>query len=291
MRISTGYQFDSYSRGVSEAQQRMLEAQMRAQSGKRISKPSDDPAGAAAVVRMGTLKESLEQYEKNATAAKGILGATENALGGVADLAKRAYELAVRGANATSSPEARAAMAAEAAEMQRRLVSLGNSQDPSGGYLFAGQRTDQAPFAANMAYQGDAGVRQAEIGADQTLVVGTPGTPLLTDLYARLETLRTALVDNDPRQVGDVALPALQKSVDAVTLERGVIGTKLNTVADATSAHGRRMDELTSRISDTEELDLGQAIMDYRLAETAYEAALNVASQGFRLSLMDFIRG
>jgi len=69
------------------------------------------------------------------------------------------------------------------------------------------------------------------------------------------------------------------------------VGARLRTVDDLTERYIRMSDEFTKHISDVEEVDVDQAIMQYRLAETAYTAALQVASQGFRLSLMDFIRG
>lgn len=294
MRISTGHQFDSYSRGVSDTQRKLLEAQVRAQSGKRINKASDDPTGAASSVRLGSLKQSLAQYRTNGTTAKGVLGTTENALSDINDLAKQAYQLAVQGGTDTVSAESRKAMAAEVATMQKKLVDLGNSQDPNGGYLFAGQRNDQPAFAVEsggLVYKGDGRTRFAEVAADQTVPLNSSGTPLLTDLYARLETLRTGLLDGSTAQISGTSIPEMQKSIDAVNLERASVGNRMNTVEELETQHLRREDELTSRITDIEEVDLTQAIMDYRLAETAYEAALNVASQGFRLSLMDFIRG
>ena len=294
MRISTGHQFDSYSRGVSESQRKLLDAQMRAQSGKRINQASDDPVGASSVVRMGALKASIEQYRANAAMAKGVLGATEGTLGEINDLAKQAYQLAVRGATDSVDAAARKTMAGEVAELQRRIADLGNAKDPNGGYLFAGQRNDKPAFAiegGNLSYMGDGRPRFAEVSADQTVTLNTSGNPLLTDLYGRLETLRAALVNGETQKISETSIPEMQKSIDALNLERGSIGSRLNTLEDLETQHLRREDELTARISDVEEVDMTQAIMDYRLAETAYEAALNVASQGFRLSLMDFIRG
>ena len=294
MRISTGHQFDSYSRGVTDTQRKLLEAQVRAQSGKRINKASDDPTGAASSVRLGALKQSMAQYRTNGITAKGVLGTTENALSDINDLAKQAYQLAVQGGTDTASPESRKAMAAEVATLQKKLVDLGNSQDPNGGYLFAGQRNDQPAFAVEsggLVYKGDGRTRLAEVAADQTVALNTSGTPLLTDLYARLETLRQGLMDGSAAQISGTSIPEMQKSIDAVNLERASVGNRMNTVEELATQHLRREDELSSRITDIEEVDLTQAIMDYRLAETAYEAALNVASQGFRLSLMDFIRG
>ena len=294
MRISTGYQFDSYSRGVSETQRRMLETQQRASSGKRINKASDDPNGAASVVRLGALKASLGQYRSNVTMAKGALSSTESTLSTINDLAKEAYQVSVAGSSDTTDAAGRKAMAAQVSQLQQRLVDLGNTKDPSGGYLFAGQRNDQPAFAVEaggLVYKGDGRTRFAEVGADQTVAVNSSGNPLLTDLYGRLETLKKALTDGDAKQISEASIPDMQKSIDALNLERASIGTRLNTLEDTETSHLRREDELTGRISDIEEVDMSQAIMDYRLAESAYEAALNVASQGFRLSLMDFIRG
>lgn len=294
MRISTSHQFDSYSRGISDTQRKLLEAQMRAQTGKRINKASDDPTGAASAVRMNSLKQSLGQYRENGLTAKGVLGTTESTLSDINDLAKQAYQLAVQGGTDTASPEARKAIAAEVAQLQKKLVDLGNSQDPNGGYLFAGQRNDQPAFAVeggSLVYKGDGRTRFAEVAADQTLALNTSGTPLLTDLYTRLEKLRTGLENGSTTQISGTSIPEMQKSIDAVNLERASVGARMNTVEELETQHLRREDELTSRLSDVEEVDLTQAIMEYRQAETAYEAALNVASQGFRLSLMDFIRG
>ncbi|MGV3614639.1 MAG: flagellar hook-associated protein FlgL [Fimbriimonas sp.] len=294
MRISTNHQFDSFSRGITDTQRKLVESQMRATTGKRINRASDDPTGAGSLVRMGAVKQSIGQYVQNGKMAKGVLAATEGALSDVNDLAKEAYQLAVRGASDTVNAASRAAMAAEVVGMQKRLVDLGNTQDANGGYLFAGQRNDKPPFTAqgsNLVYNGDGRTRFAELAADQTVPINTSGTPLMTDLYTRLESLRQALTDGNTEKLSQTSIPEMQKSVDALNLERSVIGTRLNTVADLEVQHLRREDELTGRISDVEEVDMTQAIMDYRLAETAYEAALNVASQGFRLSLMDFIRG
>jgi flagellar hook-associated protein 3 FlgL len=199
----------------------------------------------------------------------------------------------VRGGNDTLDSAARKALASEVGELQRRLVDLGNATDPLGGYLFGGQNNAAPPFSATggtLNYTGDGNPRQVELSADAVVPVSTPGQPLLTNLYERLDALRKGLADGTAATVSS-EIENLRKSVQEINLERGAIGARLQTVSNVESQHLRREDELTARISDTEEVDMGEAIMDYRLAETAYEAALNVASQGFRLSLMDFIRG
>lgn len=294
MRISTSYQFGSYTQGVSDTQRKLVESQNRAITGKRISKVSDDPSGAASVIRMSTLKKSLEQYTENANLAKGVLSTTETTLSDINTVAKRAYELSVRGSNDALDAQTRAAMASEVTAMQDRLVSLANTRDPQGGYLFAGQKTDQPAFAlenGTLVFKGDNNKRLSEVAANETIDVNVNGSPLIDGLYAQLNSLKASLQNNDITGLSDTSLPAIQKSMDSIALSRAGVGNRINTVSDLISQHARRQDELTTRISDTEEVDITQAITDYRMADSAYQAALNVASQGFKLSLMDFIRG
>ena len=64
----------------------------------------------------------------------------------------------------------------------------------------------------------------------------------------------------------------------------------MKTVEATRSTHERREVELKERASDIGEIDYAAAIIDYSAAQSAYEAALQVASKGFSTGLMDFIR-
>lgn len=293
MRISTGYQYDRYSQSLTIAQQKLMDATEQAQSGKRIAKPSDDPSGAAAVVRLSSLKGAIGQYKTNGLSAKASLTTTESTLSDVSEVAKQAYQLAVRGGNGTLSKTDRESLAKEVASLQQRLVDLANTKDPSGGYVFGGTQTESTPFSVTngqMTFAGNTSVRQAEISADATVTLGAQGQPLITDLYGRMESLRTALnagtTDTASTQIAD-----MQTSMDAVNLSRADVGTRLDHVTTQASQLQRREDELAISISDKEDVDITEALIHYQSAQTAYQAALNVVSQGFKYSLMDFIRG
>ena len=123
------------------------------------------------------------------------------------------------------------------------------------------------------------------------MAVNTKGDALFQTAYDRLETLKNSLIGGNVGAISGVSITELQDSQRQFSHARGVVGTKMKRVDDLTRDMDRRKDDLTQGISDVEEIDLSQAVMDYQLAQTAYQAALSVASQGFGLSLMDFIRG
>ncbi|MFQ3587747.1 MAG: flagellar hook-associated protein FlgL [Fimbriimonadaceae bacterium] len=294
MRISTAYQYDSYSRDVNRAQQSYVSAQRLAANGIRVSRPSDDPSAMSAIVSMKSLRRGIDQYEKNLNTAKAVLGFTEGILSESHQIMRRGYELALRGANSPSDQAGREAMAKEIGEMQRRLVALANSTGPSNEFVFGGQAVKTTPFTLSgttLQYNGDNGQRVAETGPGQMIVVSIAGESLFREAYDRLETLRNHLMSGNTGALSGESVSQMQQSMNAFNDARGTVGARLQSIEEARNHHIRRSDELMARISDEQEVDMAEAIVRLKTAETAYTAALTVASQGYRLSLMDFIRG
>jgi flagellar hook-associated protein 3 FlgL len=71
---------------------------------------------------------------------------------------------------------------------------------------------------------------------------------------------------------------------------RGYVGTRMQTAEQAINHHTRRLDDLTARISQLEDVDIAEAVLEYKTAETAYQAAMQSISVGSQLTLMDFLR-
>jgi flagellar hook-associated protein 3 FlgL len=87
-------------------------------------------------------------------------------------------DLALEANNATESPADLSAIATQVQQIQGSLLSIANTQDGAGNYIFAGYATQTQPFAQSATgatYSGDQGQRQAQIGAGQTVVVGDNG--------------------------------------------------------------------------------------------------------------------
>lgn len=293
MRIGFAHQYDVYRNDLSRTQGQLFDAQRRVTTGKKILSLSDDPVGSASAIGIRKLRSAAEQYGKNLQSAKGFLGMTESTLGEMSTLLNRASELAVAGGNGTLDQSAREAMVRELSEIQRRLVDLGNAEGPGQRKLFAGQASDTKPFEVEsgaLVYKGDNNDLNAEISATETIAINTHLGTLLPDIYDDLNTLKDQLQSGTTASISSISIPALQDAGRQITLSRSTVGTKLQTVEQGLSHHTRRMDELTSQLSDVEDVDMSEAILDYKMAETAYQAALQSVSTISELSLMDFMR-
>lgn len=294
-RIGTFYQFSSLQTQVSKAAEAYYDAQRKVSTGKRINELGDDPVGFGTIVSMRSVKSGLSQYSANLDRANTWYTTTESTFSEVTTLINRANALAVSGATATIGSNERQAMASEVTSIRDRLVQLANTKDSSGSYIFAGTKTNTQPFAVsgtNLAYNGDLGQVKVEAAPGQTMDLSLPAQDtFFTTAYGNLSTMINALQNNDTTTLSNTTLSALQSDLQSVNMSRGEVGNRVRLISDYQADHSRRIDELTTGVSDIEDVDLAQAITDYQSAQTAYQAALQMVSQGTRLSLMDFLKG
>jgi flagellar hook-associated protein 3 FlgL len=294
-RISTLYQYDSSQSQVLKSGQAYFSAQRRVSTGKRINELGDDPVGVSNVISMSSVKAGLAQYSENLNHANARYGTTENSFTEVTTLLNRANALTVNGANATVGQNERQAMASEITSIRERLVQLANTRDGNGDYIFAGTAVKTTPFTTALGvitYNGDLGTVKVEAAPGQTMDLSLSGTQtFFTNAYDTLTATITALQNNDTGTLSNSSLANIQANLQTSSFYRGEIGDRMRTVTDYKSDQARRIEELTKGVSDVTDVDLAQAITDYQSAQTAYQAALQMAGQGNKLSLMDFIRG
>ena len=293
MRVSTNYQFETMRSKMNTAGDNYRVAQQRVSSGKRINSLSDDPRGLSDVLTMRGVKASIEQYKTNLDRASTWLKTSESSLSEVGNLLNRANSLAISGASATTSMDSRRAMAVEVQTIRDQVFSLANSKGPTGGYLFAGTATDRQPFnitTTGIAFQGNSGTMKVEANANDAVTINTDAQQLFTTIYTTLDQLKTNLEGGSTTTISDVSIKAVQDGISLLNNIRGDVGTRAKSVESFQNDHSRRIEELTGSISNLEDVDLSQAIMDYKSAETAYQASLQVMSQGFGLSLLNYIK-
>jgi len=94
-------------------------------------------------------------------------------------------ELALEANNASLTGSDRQAIAAQAVQIQNSLVSLANTQDGNGEYLFGGFDTSTQPFtlsSTGATYNGDQGQRQVQIAAGQTVADSDNGSAVFEQI-------------------------------------------------------------------------------------------------------------
>jgi len=154
MRITNSMMVSNMMRNINNNLNRLDKIQNQMATGKRISKPSDDPVGMAQVLKLTSDINASEQHKKNADEALSWLETTEMAATQLKDVMQRVRELTVQGATDSLAQEDKQAIQKEIVQLKEQIISIGNSTF-AGRYIFGGYNTMEQPFTIEETPVGD----------------------------------------------------------------------------------------------------------------------------------------
>ena len=182
MRVSTANRYESSIQALQSRQRELTDAQIQMTSGKRVNKPSDDPAAAARAERAFIAQQRIASEQRSVDASRNAMTLAESAVGQVNNVLQSAREAVVASGNGSYSPGERAAKAAELQQYRDQLMSLANQANGAGGFLFGGQGATAMPFLDT-----PTGVTAAATGG-QTQLSSTEQMPTTVDGEDRKST-------------------------------------------------------------------------------------------------------
>jgi len=165
MRIATANAFDSGIDTLARRQAELNSLQDQLTTGKRVNRASDDPAAAARAERALASIGRSETSQRAVDASKVLMTQAESTLGAAGDLLQRTRELMVSAGNASYGDVERKGIADELQQIRDQLLSLANTGDGAGTFLFGGQGSTQKPFidtAAGVQFAAAAGQMKTE---------------------------------------------------------------------------------------------------------------------------------
>ncbi|MCR8921391.1 flagellar hook-associated protein FlgL [Dasania sp. GY-MA-18] len=195
MRLSFLQGFNQSLSSMLRIQEQSFNTQNQISTGKRIGTPADDPVGAAKLIQLDQEQSQLEQFEKNISFVESRLEIEEVRLSSVNDLLIRVKELTLQAANGTNAFSERKSIAAELGTRLEELVSIANSTDANGEYIFAGFKGGTQPFVQNSAgdyvYQGDEGQRKVTVANGTAIAISDSGRRIFEDIPSAQNTFYT----------------------------------------------------------------------------------------------------
>jgi flagellar hook-associated protein 3 FlgL len=270
---------------------RLAQAQERATSLDKLSRPSDDPTATAEALRVKSLQSAHAQHTRNVADGDGWLSTTDSALIAADSLMAKVRELTLQGANGSLSPNAKEAVAVELEGLKADLLGVANTSI-NGRSVFAGTSDAGVAFRADYSWTGTAGSSVTRrIGPETTVAVDSDGSAAFgtgaSSVFALIDDIATSL-----RSGGDVAshLTTVDARVSGLRSVQSDMGARH---AQLLRAEDTLMDTkvtLEAQRAGLEDLDLGQAVLDLQLQNNSYQAALQVTAKVLQVSLMDFLR-
>ena len=279
---------------ILDAQAEVARLQEQIGTGRRIMRPSDDPSGSVQLVKLNTELSKIESYQKNIAAVTSALSFEEVALNSANDVLLRVRELTIQGQTGTLAQSDRDAIANEIDILREQLLSIGNIQNAEGDYIFAGTASNKPAYDANAVFQGDAVVRQANIGEGIRVARGHSGAEVFEAVNGGLNTfdvlagLSQALRNND-QEVVSARFIDVDEATEKLSSTRTSIGVRMNWIANQASLNDNFNLNLQRTISDIQDLDIAEAIGRLQLQMVSLQAAQQTFVKTQNLSLFNYL--
>jgi flagellar hook-associated protein 3 FlgL len=294
-RITTGMTARVVLSDIEAVSNQLSKTQQRLASGKQITVPSDDPFGTTRALEFRSELEENQQYQRNVQEASAWQDATDTALGSIGDFTLRARELLVQGATDTVSQDGRNTIASEIDQLIDSIKSEANTQY-AGRYIFSGSQTLTAPYqqGAVDTYAGDNVTVKREIGRSVQVDLNVDGQSAIGDgssgLIAALRKISADLrTPGTTAQLQGADLQALDAAHDTLTNVRSIVGARTNRLEAAQSRLEQLEGATTKLLSNTEDADMAQTLIDFSTQQAGYQAALKAGAQVIQPSLLDFL--
>ena len=311
MQISTSLLFERASTQMNSVQNDLAKSQAQIAARKQVLNPSDAPDQAGAIARLKSVIARQDSYTATLESVTTRLDNESTTLGSASDVLIRLKELAIQGNSGTQSDTSRQAIATEMKGLRNQLLSLANSQDTSGNYIFSGSRSRTQAFASQsdgtVLYQGDQTRTNVAVGEQRTVNTNRPGTSAfvrvvrgtdseavgvgffqsIDELVAGVWTQGVGEPDNEAIARGIGELGELHKGV---VLAQAESGTDLRVAEQQGAALDSTKLNLQTALSSLEDLDYASAITKMQQQLLSMEAAQASFGKISQLSLFNYIR-
>jgi flagellar hook-associated protein 3 FlgL len=303
-RITTSMVQRNVLSDLNAVSERLTRSQMKAASGKEISRPSDDPFNASRAMALRQDVAGTDQHQRNVQDAQGWQEAAEQSMGSMTDALRRARDLVVQGASDSSDQTSRDAIAAELTQLIEGIKQDANATY-RGSYIFSGAKTGVAAYApgADDVYKGDqAGLNPAvpgvirEIGPGVQMSINVVGDEILGSGQGAdtklLSTLRNAV---DDLRAGNsnalrVDLKGIDSNLETLLEVRARNGARQNRLDSALDRLAQVKESTVAQLSGVEDADIAKTLIELSSQTAAYQSALRSGASIVQSSLMDFLR-
>lgn len=306
MKVSSAYLFNRAVEQMGTVQEKLSKTQAQMSQGKQVIMASDAPDQAAAITRYKSLIARQDSYQSALDSMNTRLQAEETALSSVSNLLIRMKELSVQAANDTLGNTDRKALATEMKGLRDQVLSLANTQDSSGNYLFAGSRVKAPPFAsvngASPTYQGDQSRMQVPVGDQRSILLNRSGAEVFgrvvrTDSegtqtgvgFFEVLDQTIAAVEQSNRPGMQRGMGELEQLLSGIDLTRAQIGTDQNVLQAQQDIVTDTTLTLKNVLSGVEDLDYAAAVSKLNQQTLALQAAQSSFAKVSQLNLFSYL--
>ena len=294
-------------------------------TGKKIQVPSDDPIIASRSLKFRTMLSETEQYVKNASDATSWIDATETVFNNMNKILEDMKGLMTQGSNDTYTTEDRKKILKEYLSLVEQFEQELNS-DYMGRSLFSGFKTDEKPIIKDANGDNilnpeiypngvDGQYIEVQVGAGITVPINSLGPDVYNqDDYDALRGISNGFTKTFQEILEE--LDAITTPQDLLNWERNNdlrgqmeqtiknvedFQSKVSTLETDIGVRSKRVELVQTRLEDdklnyktvmseNEDANIAEVMMNYNTANSAYMASLNIGMQVTQITLADYLK-
>ncbi|MBC7765866.1 MAG: flagellar hook-associated protein FlgL [Hyphomonadaceae bacterium] len=316
MRITNAMLVANFGNSLNKNTSKLDKLQTQVATQKKNFRASDDSIAAGKSMRIRTSLSKVEQYTNNVIEAQEWMGQTESSLDEMNSLLSRIYEQADKGANGTNGAEERIAIANEVEQLTQQILVAANTSF-SGRYVFGGANTTQKPFEVkdvsgesvlfynennvnDLSQPANAATLESlssqslnyQLGLGANMDISFNGIDVMgfgdNNMFAILNNLKNALENNDSEGIS-ASIDLVQGKQEKVLSLLGEVGGKSNRLDFFTSRLETDEYNYKTMLSQVDGIEVEKSIMELKMQEMVFEAAMSVGSKIISKTLVDFI--
>ena len=317
MRVTNSMLVNQFMRDTQNNLGNMQTIQKQLTSGKTVNKASDNPLKVSRIMQLNRDLKANEQYNKNIASTINYLDTADTALGQLNEVLKSINEKLIASGNASYSNEEREALRNTINEQIGHMGQILNTNF-DGKYIFGGTRTGDKPVEIVKDADGTNKLTIANVDdpnvkdqLDTKLVVEvSQGVTLeytnsVTDLFSFtnskgeskdirdimdniMTTLASGSADDLEKLTGE-CLTDIQDFQNHVLKTRSQVGAMQNRMEDAQSKNEDETYNMTEILSETEDIDFAETVINLMTLQSVYQASLQISAKVLQPTLIDYV--
>jgi flagellar hook-associated protein 3 FlgL len=294
MRVTQRSETRRFINDINNTYGRVNDLESQVATGYCITKGSDDPQGASAILRYKTLLADNTQYSTNTDNATSMLQETSSTLDTFSDILSSIKSI-VASASTADDSTALAAYGDSVDQYLDELVSLANTQY-NGKYIFGGTNTQDQPFTLSSDGEsvtanasGITGTISLPIGDGLSQITNIDGQEAFdgTSIFSTIISIRDSFQSGNVPS--DTDQTALKDAYNHVVGESSKAGLYVENLENNSTYLSSQNTEITSLLSGVEDTDTTTAYTKEQTALTNLQSALAVAAKALPMSLLDYL--
>ena len=250
LRINSNIEAFNAHRQLAATSDRASKSMERLSSGYRINRAADDAAGLAISEKLRGQINGLDQAQRNSQDAVSLVQTAEGSLNEVHSMLQRVRELAVQYQNGTLSTSDKAAITAEAGQLQSEIDRIGTGADFNGIKLL----------------DGSGGTISFQVGANDGDTIAVKTSALSTEV---------GTIDVDQTN----AISAIDNAIEKVSALRGSFGAVQNRLEHTLNNLATYQENLMASESRIRDVDMASEMVQFSKNQILQQAGTSMLAQ------------